>query len=133
MRGVDDTGEPVIAIEVTGSLHRAWAAELERRHPGALRLFAPSETKAARMQLGSGRFKTADRDCAALMGIAWGLSRYPPSFAERNAELRAGGMAPIQARVALARNACRLIYRLLVTHQPFDEAAYRRGRLSRGW
>jgi len=31
-----------------------------------LRLFAPSETKAARTQLGSGRFKTDDRDCAAL-------------------------------------------------------------------
>jgi transposase len=68
----------------------------------------------------------------ALMGIAWGLSRYSPSFAERNAELRARGMAPIQARVALARNACRLIYRVLVTQQPFDEEAYRRGRLSRG-
>lgn len=349
-------GEQVIAIEATGSLHRAWAAELERRHPGSLRLFAPSETKAARTQLGSGRFKTDDRDCAALtylarqgagrrqseeavveelraavrhrrglvadrkkaqqrlhdqlnalcpglsapaghgrslpietptgqavlacavtfagrapstrsliarspgkltkatagywvsrwrdclppppdasaragrlgrdldryrsllvdvvavedeikvllartdgqvltslpgvaanraaafaahslpiarfpdaehlysstglapamyesatirrrgrisrqglaehrdalMGIAWGLSLYSPSFAERNAELRARGMAPIQARVALARNACRLIYRMLVTQQPFDEEAYRRGRLSRG-
>lgn len=349
-------GEQVIAIEATGSLHRAWAAELERLHPGALRLFAPSETKAARTQLGSGRFKTDDRDCAALtylarqgagrrqseeavveelraavrhrrglvadrkkaqqrlhdqlnalcpglsapaghgrslpietptgqavltcavasagrapstrsliarspgkltrttaeywanrwhdclppppdataraerlgrdldryrsllvdvaavedeitvllartdgqvltslpgvaanraaafaahslpiarfpdaehlysatglaptmyesatirrrgrisrqglaehrdalMGIAWGLSLYSPSFAERNAELRARGMAPIQARVALARNACRLIYRILVTKQPFDEEAYRRGRLSRG-
>jgi transposase len=349
-------GDQVIAIEATGSLHRAWAAELERLHPGALRLFAPSETKAARTQLGSGRIKTDDRDCAALtylarqgagrrqseeavveelraavrhrrglvadrkkaqqrlhdqlnalcpglsapaghgrslpietptgqavlacavafagrapstrsliarspgkltkataeywasrwhdclppppdaparserlgrdldryrrllldvaaledeitvllartdgqiltslpgvavnraaafaahsmpiarfpdaehlysatglapamyesatirrrgrisrqglaehrdalMGIAWGLSLYSPSFAERNAELRARGMAPIQARVALARNACRLIYRMLVTQQPFDEAAYRRGRLSRG-
>ena len=349
-------GERVIAIEATGSLHRAWAAELERLHPGALRLFAPSETKAARTQLGSGRFKTDDRDCAALtylarqgagrrqseeavveelraavrhrrglvadrkkaqqrlhdqlnalcpglsapaghgrslpietptgqavlacavafagrapstrsliarspgkltkttagywadrwrdclppppdaaaraerlgrdldryrrlmvdvtavedqitvllartdgqvltslpgvaanraaafaahslpiarfpdaehlysatglapamyesatlrkrgrisrqglaehrdalMGIAWGLSLHSPSFAERNAELRARGMAPIQARVALARNACRLIYRMLVTQQPFDEAAYRRGRLSCG-
>lgn len=349
-------GEQVIAIESTGSLHRGWAAELERLHPGALRLFAPSETKAARQQLGSGRFKTDDRDCAALtylarqgagrrqseeavveelraavrhrrglvadrkkaqqrlhdqlnalcpglsapaghgrslpiesptgqavlacavafagrapstrslvarspgkltkataeywagrwrdclppppdaapraerlgrdvtrycsllvdiaavedeievllartdgqvltslpgvatnraaafaahslpvgrfpdaehlysatglapamyesatirrrgrisrqglaehrdalMGIAWGLSLYSPSFAERDAELRARGMAPIQARVALARNACRLIYRLLTTQQPFDEAAYRRGRLSRG-
>lgn len=353
-------GERVIAIEATGSLHRAWAAELERRHPGSLRLFAPSETKAARTQLGSGRFKTDDRDCAALtylarqgagrrqseeatvdelraavrhrrglvadrkkaqqrlhdqlnalcpglsapdghaatlgralpiesptgqavlactvafagrapstrsliarspgkltkataeywtsrwrdclppppdamaraerlgrdldryrrlqvdvtavedgikvllartdgqvltslpgvasnraaafaahslpigrfpdaehlysatglapamyesatlrkrgrisrqglaehrdalMGIAWGLSLYSPSFTERNTELRAGGMAPIQARVALARNACRLIYRMLVTQQPFDEEAYRRGRLSRG-
>jgi transposase len=68
----------------------------------------------------------------ALMGIAWGLSLYSPAFAERNTELRARGMAPIQARVALARNACRLIYRMLLTQQPFDEAAYRRGRLSRG-
>ncbi len=60
----------VIAIEATGWLHRAWAAELELRHPGALRLFAPSETKAARTQLGSGRFKTDDRDCAALTYLA---------------------------------------------------------------
>jgi transposase len=349
----------VIAIEATGSLHRAWADELEGRHPGALRVFAPSETKAARTQLGSGRFKTDDRDCAALtylarqgagrrhqeessveelraaarhrrglvadrkkaqqrlhdqlnalvpglsaptghgelgrslpietptgqavlacavafegrppsvrsltarapgrltkttagywaqrwrgalppppdaaaraarlgrdlaryralqadialvedeiatllartdgqvlttlpgvavnraaafaahslpiqrfpdaehlysatglapamyqsatisrrgrisrqglaehrdalMGIAWGLSLYSPVFAERNAELRARGMTPIQARVALARNACRLAYRMLVTQQPFDEEAYRRARLNRG-
>lgn len=63
-------GETVIAIEATGSLHRAWASELERRHPGAVRLFAPSETKAARTQLGSGRFKTDDRDCAALTYLA---------------------------------------------------------------
>jgi transposase len=347
---------PVIAIEATGSLHRAWATELERQHPDGVRLFAPSETKAARMQLGSGRFKTDDRDCAALtylarqgggrrqceelavdallsavrhrrglvadrkvaqqrlhdqlnalvpglsapaghgrsvaietptgqavlacaaafagrpptvraliarapgrlttataeywvhrwrgclsppadaerraqrlardldryqrlqldiaaledeiavllastegqiltslpgvavlraaafaahslpiarfpdaehlysatglapalyesatlkrrgrisrqglaehrdalMGIAWGLSLSSPSFAERNVELRARGMAPIQARVALARHACRLAYRLLVTQQPFDEQRYRQGRLSRG-
>jgi transposase len=347
---------PVIAIEATGSLHRSWASELERLHPGAVRLFAPSETKAARVQLGSGRFKTDDRDCAALtylarqgggrrrsdevavdalraavrhrhglvadrkiaqqrlhdqlnalcpglsapsghgrslaietptgqavlacaaafagkppstrsliarapgrltqvtaeywarrwrgclpppadaaqrarrlgrdveryrslqadiaalddevgvllaatdgqvltslpgvavlraaafaayslpiarfpdaehlysatglapalyesatlrrrgrisrqglaehrdalMGIAWGLSLYSPSFAERDAELRARAMRPIQARVAIARSACRLAYRLLVTQQPFDEQAYRRGRLSRG-
>jgi transposase len=349
-------GERVIAIEATGSLHRAWARELERLHPGAVRLFAPSETKAARTQLGSGRFKTDDRDCAALtyqarqgagrrvageiaidalraavrhrhglvedrkkaqqrlhdqlnalcpglsapaghgrelpietptgravlgcaaafagrppgvrslvarasgrltkanaeywvqrwkgclpppadaeqraqrlvrdldryrilqadiaaldaelavllaatdgqvltslpgvavlraaafaahslpidrfpdaehlysatglapalyesatvrrrgrisrqglaehrdalMGIAWGLSLFSPAFAQRKAELYARGMAPIQARVALARNACRLSYRLLVTQQPFDEEAYRRGRLSHG-
>jgi len=60
----------VIAIEATGSLHRAWAGELERRHPGGVRLFAPSETKAARTQLGSGRYKTDDRDCAALTYLA---------------------------------------------------------------
>jgi transposase len=35
-----------------------------------IRLFAPSETKAARTQLGSGRFKTDDRDCAALTYLA---------------------------------------------------------------
>ncbi|OBB33372.1 hypothetical protein A5792_09470 [Mycolicibacterium peregrinum] len=62
--------EPVIAIEATGSLHRSWVVELERRHPGSVRLFAPSETKAARIQLGSGRFKTDDRDCAALTYLA---------------------------------------------------------------
>jgi transposase len=68
----------------------------------------------------------------ALMGMAWGLSTSSPSFAERNAELRTRGMAPIQARVALARNVCRLAYRLLRTQQPFDEERYRQGRLSRG-
>jgi transposase len=345
---------PVVAVEATGSLHRPWVAELERRHPGSVRVFAPSETKAARTQLGSGRFKTDDRDCAALtymarqgggrrygeqssvealraavrhrrglvadrkvaqqrlhdqlnalcpglsapaghgrslpletptglavlacaaafagrppqlrslmcrapgrltthtarywmqrwsqclpppadadrrahrlgrdldryrrlrtdidafdgevvallaetdgqilttlpgvasiraaafaahslpierfpdaehlysatglapalyqsatlnrrgrisrqglaehrdalMGIAWGLAQRSPSFAERDAQLRARGMAPIQARVALARHACRLAYRLLRTQQPFDEQRYRQGRLS---
>jgi Transposase len=61
---------PVIAIEATGSLHRPWVTELERRHPGSVRVFAPSETKSARTQLGSGRFKTDDRDCAALTYMA---------------------------------------------------------------
>ncbi|MEA2194505.1 MAG: transposase, partial [Solirubrobacteraceae bacterium] len=62
-------GPPVIGLEATGSLHRAWAAEIERRWPGCLRLFAPSETTAARGQLGSRRFKTDDRDCAALVWL----------------------------------------------------------------
>lgn len=66
------------------------------------------------------------------MGMAWGLSISSPSFAQRDAELRARGMAPIHARVALARNVCRLAYRLLRTQQPFDEQRYRQGRLSRG-
>lgn len=60
---------PVIGIEATGSLHRAWASELERRFPRSVRLFAPSETEAARSQLGSRRFKTDDRDCAALVWL----------------------------------------------------------------
>jgi hypothetical protein len=61
-----DAAEPVIAVEATGDLHRSWVAELERRHPGSVRMFAPSETRAARIRLGSGRFKADDRDCAAL-------------------------------------------------------------------
>lgn len=61
---------PLIAIEATGSLHRAWTRELARRFPDAVRLFAPSETAAARVQLGSRRFKTDDRDCAALTYLA---------------------------------------------------------------
>jgi transposase len=70
--------EPLIAIEATGSLHRAWTAELERRFPGCVRLLAPSETQAARAQLGSRRFKTDDRDCAALLWLArQGLGRLP--------------------------------------------------------
>jgi hypothetical protein len=62
-------GSPVIGIEATGALHRAWAAEVERRWPGSLRLFAPSETQAARAQLGSRRYTTDDRDCAALVWL----------------------------------------------------------------
>jgi transposase len=64
----------------------------------------------------------------ALMGIAWGLSQRCAPFAERDAELRARGMAPIQARVALARHACRLSFRMLRTQQPFNEQRYRQGR-----
>ena len=67
---LDEGPAPVFALEATGSLHRAWAAELERRWPGSLRLFAPSETQAARAQLGTRRFKTDDRDCAALVWLA---------------------------------------------------------------
>lgn len=68
----------------------------------------------------------------ALMGIAWGLSQYWPSFRERDQELRGRGMRPIQARVALARHGCRLCHALLTTQQPFDEARYRSARHSRG-
>lgn len=64
----------------------------------------------------------------ALMNIAWGLSQRCGPFIERDHELRARGMSPIQARVALARHACRLTYRMLHTQQPFDEQRYRQGR-----
>ena len=70
--------ELVIGVEATGSLHRPWVAELERRFPGRVRLLAPSETKAARAQLGWRRFKTDDRDCAALVWLLrQGLGRLP--------------------------------------------------------
>jgi len=72
--------QTVIAIEATGSLHVAWVSELERRMPGSIRLFAPSETQAARTQLGSRRFKDDDRDCAALVSLArQGRGRQAPS------------------------------------------------------
>jgi hypothetical protein len=45
-------GAPTIAVEATGRLHHAWVAERERRWPGSGRLFAPSQTQAARTQLG---------------------------------------------------------------------------------
>ena len=71
-------GEPLIAIEATGSLHRPWTTELERRYPGRVRLLAPSETQAARTQLGTRRFKSDDRDCAALVWLVrQGLGRVP--------------------------------------------------------
>jgi transposase len=63
-------GSAVFAVEATGGLHRAWVGDLSVRFPGCVRLFAPSETAAARSQLGSRRFKTDDRDCAALTYLA---------------------------------------------------------------
>lgn len=68
----------------------------------------------------------------ALMGIAWGLSQHSDSFRQRDRELRGRGMQPIEARVALARHACRLCFALLSSQQPFDEERYRRSRHSRG-
>lgn len=68
----------------------------------------------------------------ALMGIAWGLAQHSRAFAERDRELRARGKQPIEARVALARHACRLCFRLLHTLEPFDENRYLRSRRSRG-
>jgi transposase len=64
----------------------------------------------------------------ALMGIAWGLSLSSPAFRARNAELQARGFRPIQARVALARNACRLCWRLLHSQQPYNDRRYARAR-----
>ncbi|MDX6212104.1 MAG: transposase [Frankiales bacterium] len=73
-------GRTVFAVEATGGLHRAWVGDLSRRFPDCVRVFAPSETAAARAQLGSRRFKTDDRDCAALTYLArQGQGRAVPS------------------------------------------------------
>jgi Transposase len=70
--GIDHAGSAgaVSAIEATGGLHQAWVRELSQRFPRSVRVFAPSETAAARAQLGSRRVKTDDRDCAALTYLA---------------------------------------------------------------
>lgn len=68
----------------------------------------------------------------ALMSIAWGLSQHCGAFRERDRELRGRGMRPIEARVALARHACRLCHRMLQTQQPFEEERYSRARHRRG-
>ena len=56
IEGAAIAASPAIGIEATGALHRAWSAEVDCRWPDSLRLFAPSETAAARAQLGSRRY-----------------------------------------------------------------------------
>lgn len=91
-------GPPVIGLEATGGLHRAWAIEIERRWPGSLRLFAPSETAAARAQLGSRRFKTDDRDCAALVWLV-----------RQGAGRRAGDLSAVEAMLGAVRHRRQLV------------------------
>jgi hypothetical protein len=66
------------------------------------------------------------------MGIAWGLGQFAPAFQARLAELNARGKSGIEARVALARHACRLCWRMLLTQQPYDDPRYDRARRDRG-
>jgi transposase len=102
-------GAPVIAVESTGSLHRAWTAELERRFPGRVRLLAPSETQAARVQLGARRFKSDDRDCAALVWLArQGLGREPEPPA-------------LEALLGVVRHRRQLVVELKVLRQRLHE------------
>jgi transposase len=68
----------------------------------------------------------------ALIGIAWGLGQFAPAFQQRLAELRARGKSPLEARVALARHACRLCWRMLHTQEPYDDRRYDRARRDRG-
>jgi transposase len=108
------------------------------RFPTAERLYsftglAPARYESATIRKARAISRTAPgerRD--ALMGIAWGLSQHCGPFKERDRELRARGMRPIEARVALARHACRLAHRILQTQEPFDEERYARARHVRG-
>jgi transposase len=68
----------------------------------------------------------------ALMAIAWGLGQHAPAFQQRLAELRARPKTPLEARVALARHACRLCWRILHTQEPYDDQRYDRARRDRG-
>lgn len=81
-------GERVVAIEATGSLHRAWAAELERQHPARSACSLPRKP-GPRTQRGSARFKTDDRDCAALTYLARQGAGRPQSEEAVVEELRA--------------------------------------------
>ena len=97
LAGLVGSGDPVFAVEATGSLHRAFAGELERRWPGALRLFAPSETHAARSQLAARRFRTDDRDCAALVWLA------------RQGAGRPGNVSPVEAMLGAVSHRRQLV------------------------
>jgi transposase len=68
----------------------------------------------------------------ALMAIAWGLSQHTPAFQQRRRELATRGKTGIAARVALARHACRLCWRMLHTQEPYDDRRYDRARRDRG-
>ena len=68
----------------------------------------------------------------ALMAIAWGLGQHAPAFGRRRRELAARNKTGIAARVALARHACRLCWRMLLTQQPYDDRRYDRARRARG-
>jgi len=103
--GVEEA--PVIALEQTGALHRAWATELELRWPGSLRVFAPSETQAARAQLGSRRVKTDDRDCAALTWLVrQGAGRPPRPRSSTRCSARSAIAASSSTRTAGFASAC---------------------------
>ncbi len=108
------------------------------RFPTAERLYAATGLAPARYQsVATNRRQPISRQGLAdhrdaLMGIAWGLSRSAPAFRARHAELTARGMRPIQARVAVARHACRLCHTLLRRQEPYDDQRYRQQRHRRG-
>ena len=63
-------------------MHRAWAGEIERRWPGSLRLFAPSETQAARAAAGIAAVQDR-RSRLRGVGLAVAPGRRAPGRARR--------------------------------------------------
>ena len=126
------TSLPGVAV-VRAAAFAAHSLPIER-FPTAERLYsatglAPASYESATISRRGGISRQGLPDHRdALMAIAWGLSLASPAFRERAAEYRARGFAPMQARVALARHACRLCHALLRSQQPYDEERYRRAR-----
>jgi transposase len=126
--GVADTRAAAFAVH---------ALPIER-FPTAERLYSSTGLAPARYESATVRKARAISRQApgerrdALMSIAWGLSQHCEAFRERDRELRGRRMRPIEARVALARHACRLCHRMLQSQQPFDEERYARARHRRG-
>jgi transposase len=134
--GVVLTSLPGVGV-VRAAAFAAHSLPIER-FPSAERLYAATGLAPARYQsVARDRRQPISRQGLgdhrdALMSIAWGLSQYAPAFRERHAELVARGMRPIEARVALARHACRLCHALLRRQEPYDDQRYRQQRHRRG-
>ena len=95
---------------------------------------APASYKSATVRRRGGISRTGlpeHRD--ALIGIAWGLGQYAPAFqAAPQRTATPAARHRIEARVALARHACRLCWRMLKTQEPYDDRRYDRARRDRG-
>ena len=60
----------MFALEATGALHRAWAARARAALAGVVAVVRAVGDAGGANQLGTRRFKTDDRDCAALVWLA---------------------------------------------------------------
>ena len=130
------TSLPGVAI-VRAAAFAAYTLPIERfptpEHLYSATGLAPASYESASVRRRSAIARTGlpeHRD--ALMGIAWGLGQFAPAFQRRRRELNQRGKTGIQARVALARHACRLCWRMLDTQQPYDDRRYDRARRDRG-
>ena len=131
---------PGVATVRAAAFRRAHAADRAlRRHPSSSTprpAWRPPATESATVtptRRGSAAPGLPERR-DALMSIAWGLSQHSPAFREPRGTAScasARDARPIEARVALARNACRLCHSTatLKRQEPFDESRYAQARL----